>query len=170
MSGLPCKICHQSTAILKTFGNFSLVCGLHFVEQLFNWMILILWTLIGSKLKWSSGANNEATRRSCLAPEVACQTEWRENYTRALQKLWKHVLFSIMACFVFALFIYFHDRSESRVFTFSHFFPQNLSFPAFSIYSQSLEYELITGDHWTNQIAWNRITVGLYLIIKYIKI
>ena len=36
---------------------------------------------------------------------------------------------------------------------------------AFSIYSQSQEYELITGDHRTNQIAWNRITIGLYLII-----
>ena len=36
MSGLPCKIGHQSTAILKTFGDFSLVCGLQFVEQQFN--------------------------------------------------------------------------------------------------------------------------------------
>ena len=35
-SGLPCKIGHQSTAILKTFGDFSLVCGLQFVEQQFN--------------------------------------------------------------------------------------------------------------------------------------
>ena len=93
MSGHPCKIGHQSTAILKTFGDFSLVCGLQFVEQQFNWMILILWTLTGSKLKWSSGANNEATRRSYLAPEVVCQTEWREKCTRALQKLWKHVYF-----------------------------------------------------------------------------
>ena len=42
MSRLPCKICHQSTAILKTFGDFSLVCGLQFVEQQFNGMILIL--------------------------------------------------------------------------------------------------------------------------------
>ena len=30
-SGLPCKIGHHSTAILKTFGDFSLVCGLQFV-------------------------------------------------------------------------------------------------------------------------------------------
>ena len=29
-SGLPCKIGHQSSAILKTFGDFSLVCGLQF--------------------------------------------------------------------------------------------------------------------------------------------
>ena len=36
---------------------------------------------------------------------------------------------------------------------------------AFSIYSQSLEYELITSDHRINQIAWIRITIGLYLII-----
>ena len=36
ISGLPCKICHQSTAISKTFGDFSLVCGLQFVEQQFN--------------------------------------------------------------------------------------------------------------------------------------
>ena len=36
MSGLPCKIRHQSTAILKTFGDFSLVCSLQFVEQQFN--------------------------------------------------------------------------------------------------------------------------------------
>ena len=36
MSGLSCKIGHQSTAILKTFGDFSLVCGLQFVEQQFN--------------------------------------------------------------------------------------------------------------------------------------
>ena len=36
MSGLLCKIGHQSTAILKTFGDFSLVCGLQFVEQQFN--------------------------------------------------------------------------------------------------------------------------------------
>ena len=36
MSGLPCKIGHQSTAILKTFGEFLLVCGLQFVEQQFN--------------------------------------------------------------------------------------------------------------------------------------
>ena len=35
----------------------------------------------------------------------------------------------------------------------------------FHIYSQSLKYELITGDHRTNQIAWNWITIGLYLII-----
>ena len=36
MSGLPYKIWHQSTAILKTFGDFSLVCSLQFVEQQFN--------------------------------------------------------------------------------------------------------------------------------------
>ena len=35
-SGFPCKIGHQSTALLKTFGDFSLVCGLQFVEQQFN--------------------------------------------------------------------------------------------------------------------------------------
>ena len=35
-SGHPCKIGHQSAAILKTFGDFSLVCGLQFVEQQFN--------------------------------------------------------------------------------------------------------------------------------------
>ena len=29
-SSLPCKIGHQSSAILKTFGDFSLVCGLQF--------------------------------------------------------------------------------------------------------------------------------------------
>ena len=92
MSGLPCKICHKSNAILKTFGDFSLLCGLQFVEQQFNRMILILWTLIGSN-SWSSGANNQATRRSYLAPEVVCQTELRENYTRSFQKLWKHVYF-----------------------------------------------------------------------------
>ena len=33
------------------------------------------------------------------------------------------------------------------------FIENKLSFPSFSIYSQSLEYELITGDHRTNQIA-----------------
>ena len=103
VSGLPCKICHQSTAILKTFGDFSLVCGLQFVEQQFNWMILILWALIGSKLKWSSGANNDATRRSYLAPGVVCQTEWRENYTRALQNygnmsIFNHSMFRF--CFI----------------------------------------------------------------------
>ena len=36
MSGLPCKIGHQSTAILRTFGDFSLICGLQFVKQQFN--------------------------------------------------------------------------------------------------------------------------------------
>ena len=36
ISGHPCKIGHQSTAILKTFGDFSLVCGLQFVEQQSN--------------------------------------------------------------------------------------------------------------------------------------
>ena len=35
-SGLPCKIGYQSTAILKTFGDSSLVCGLQFVEQQSN--------------------------------------------------------------------------------------------------------------------------------------
>ena len=35
-SGLPCKIGHQSTAILKAFGDFLLVCGLQFVEHQFN--------------------------------------------------------------------------------------------------------------------------------------
>ena len=36
MSGFPCKIGYQFTAISKTFGDFSLVCGLQFVEQQFN--------------------------------------------------------------------------------------------------------------------------------------
>ena len=35
-SGLPCKIGHQSTVNLKTFGDFSLLCGLQFVEQQFK--------------------------------------------------------------------------------------------------------------------------------------
>ena len=35
-SRLPCKIGHQSTAILKKIGDFSLVCGLQFVKQQFN--------------------------------------------------------------------------------------------------------------------------------------
>ena len=35
-SGLPCKIGHQSTVNLKTLGDFSLLCGLQFVEQQFN--------------------------------------------------------------------------------------------------------------------------------------
>ena len=78
-------------------------------------------------------------------------------------------LFSIISCFVFASFIYLLPRRKRiKSFHFQPFFPQNLSFPAFSIYSQSLEYELITGDHRTNQIAWNRITIGLYLIIGHI--
>ena len=89
--------------------------------QQFNWMILILWTLIGSNLKWSSGANNRATRRSYLAPKVVCQTELRENYTRVAKTLDTYMSIFNHSIIRFALFIYFRDGSESRVFTFSHF-------------------------------------------------
>ena len=67
-------------------------------------------------------------------------------------------------CFIYLL----PRRKRNDSFHFQPFFRQNLSFPAFSIYSQSLEYELITSDHRSNQIAWNRITDGLYLIIGVI--
>ena len=70
-----------------------------------------------------------------------------------------------MFCFCFIYFFTFMTEANQECF--QPFFPQNLSFPAFSIYSQSLEYELITGDNQTNQIAWNWITIGLYLINTY---
>ena len=77
--------------------------------------------------------------------------------------IFNHSMFRF--CFIYLL----QRRKRIESFHFQPFFPQNLSFPAFSIYSQSIEYELITGDHRTNQIAWNRITIGLYLITNFIK-
>ena len=99
-----------------------------------------------------SGADNEATRRSYFAPEVVCQTEWRENYTRALQNSGNMSIFN-HSMFRFCVIYLLPRRKRIESFHFQPLFPQDLSFPAFSIYGQSLEYELITGDHRTNQIA-----------------
>ena len=54
--------------------------------------------------------------------------------------IFNHSMFRF--CFIYLL----PQRKLIDSFHFQPFFPQNLSFPAFSIYSQSLEYELITGD------------------------
>ena len=80
-----------SSQNMKTSGDFSLVVffSLLVIGQYFNWIMLILCNLI-FKLRWNSSANNEAMRHSNLAPEVVCQTKWRENDTRALQRFGKH--------------------------------------------------------------------------------
>ena len=53
-------------------------------------------------------------------------------------------------CFIKYSFIKYNNK---LFFTGKYLFENKLSFPAFSICSQSLEYELITGDHRTNQTA-----------------
>ena len=65
--------------------------------------------------------------------------------------IFNHSMFRF--CFIYLL----QRRKRIESYHLQPFFPRDLSFPAFFIYSQSIEYELITGDHRTNQIAWNRI-------------
>ena len=90
-------------------------------------MILILC----SKLKWSSGANNEATRRPYLAPEVVCQTEWRENkITRARCKnsgnmsIFNHIMFRF--CFIY---LFTSATEANQEFSLSAIFPTKFEFP-----------------------------------------
>ena len=151
ISGLPYKSCNQ------------LVCGLQFVEQQqqFTWIVLILWTLIGSKLMQTTGRRviHIWRQKLCVKLNGGKITRARCKNSRNMS-IFNHSMF--LFCFIYLL----PRRKRIESFHFQPFSPQNLSFPAFSIYGQSLEYELITGDHRTNQIAWNRITSGLYLI-KY---
>ena len=162
--------------VLKTFGDFSLICGLPFVEQPFNWMILILWTLTPS---WS---------------EVLVQTTrwhvihiWRQKLCVKLSggKITctpcknsgnKSCLFSIIACFVFALFIYLRNGSESRVFTFSHFshkiwvsrrFPYIVS----NRWPPNQSNCLKSNNHWTvfNNLEYTMVMWAYMYKIRFVK-
>ena len=162
--------------VLKTFGDFSLICGLPFVEQPFNWMILILWTLTPS---WSE-VLVQTMRWHVI--HIWCQklcvklSGGKITCTPCKNSGNKSCLFSIIACFVFALFIYLRNGSESRVFTFSHFSHKiwvSRRFPYIvnNRWPPNQSNCLKSNNHWTvfNNLEYTMVMWAYMYKIRFVK-